>query len=141
MSRLCIAGTAAWDDATPDELRIALHTTASTREAGDSVCCGRFGRAAILRLAGDQGWGVHCADDAARLEREALLERRAAGAFSFSDILGLFNGLSGVGLALLDSVAQPARRILPSILSAGLYRANANRRQEASPHPTIYRAQ
>jgi hypothetical protein len=60
-------------------------------------------------------------DDAGRLEPQALLERRAAGAFSFFDVLGLFNGLSGVSLALLDSVAPPERRILPSVLSAGLY--------------------
>jgi lantibiotic modifying enzyme len=120
MSRLCFEGTALWDAAAENELRIALKATADTNQAGDSVCCGRFGRAAILRLAQQLGWRVEAGDDAARLERQALLERRATGAFSFFDVLGLFNGLSGVGLALLDSVAIPKRRILPSVLSAAL---------------------
>jgi class II lanthipeptide synthase len=120
MSRLCFEGTALWDAAAENELRIALKATADTNQAGDSVCCGRFGRAAILRLAQQLGWRVEAGDDAARLERQALLERPATGAFSFFDVLGLFNGLSGVGLALLDSVAIPKRRILPSVLSAAL---------------------
>jgi type 2 lantibiotic biosynthesis protein LanM len=121
MSRLCFQGTPLWDATAEDELRIALKATADTNQAGDSVCCGRFGRAAILRLSQQLGWRVEAGDDAGRLERQALLERRAADAFSFFDVIGLFNGLSGVGLALLDSVAAPERRILPSVLSAGLY--------------------
>jgi lantibiotic modifying enzyme len=90
-------------------LRIALKSTADANLAGDSVCCGRFGRAAILRLAQQLGWRVEAGDEAARLERQALFERRARGFFSFFEVLGLFNGLFGVGLALLDSVASPGQ--------------------------------
>jgi lantibiotic modifying enzyme len=121
VSRLCLAATPLWDRLAQDELNSALDSTATPDLGGDSVCCGRFGRAAILRLAASANGAPQWRDRAAALERQAFSAKRAAGVYSFLDILGLFTGLSGVGLALLDSVATPERRMLPSILSAGLY--------------------
>jgi type 2 lantibiotic biosynthesis protein LanM len=120
LARLCLSATQLWDGLVEDELGSALESTASSDLGGDSVCCGRFGRAAILRLAASARGEPQWRDRAAVIERQALRAKRAAGEYSFLDILGLFTGLSGVGLALLDSIATPERRILPSILSAGL---------------------
>ena len=119
LSRLCFFGTSLWDARTETELEHALRSTADTRYAGDSVCCGRFGRAAILRLAARLCDEPDWLSAAARLERLALTDRRGGG-YSFGEALGLFNGAAGVGLALLDATADDDHQVLPAILSAGL---------------------
>jgi hypothetical protein len=47
--------------------------------------------------------------------------KRVNGGYGFSEMLGLFRGVSGVGLALLESISEETYNLLPSILSAGLY--------------------
>ena len=47
-----------------------------------------------------------------------MADRAATGRYSFTDVPGLFQGLSGIGLALLDDSGE----LLPDILSAGLHR-------------------
>jgi lantibiotic modifying enzyme len=120
LSRLCLLGTSLWNTATKTELQDALSSTANPYAAGDSLCCGRLGRAAILRLAArlcnEPTWLV----PAALLEQQALTARRVNHGYSFGDALGLFNGAAGVGLALLDATSHDDRQILPSLLSAGL---------------------
>jgi type 2 lantibiotic biosynthesis protein LanM len=120
VSRLCLLGTSAEDAGTETELEDALTSTADARYAGDSLCCGRFGRAAILRLAAGLRDEARWLGPAAALEGRALATRRADGGYSFGDALGLFNGAAGVGLALLDATLAPDERVLPSVLSAGL---------------------
>lgn len=121
LSRLCMSNTPLWDVYAEEELHYALGSTANRKLAGDSVCCGRFGRAAILRLGARDGNEPKYLDAAVQLERQALNMKRAKGGYSFLDILGLFTGAAGVGLALLDSISSKKCSLLPSILSAGLY--------------------
>ena len=118
LARLCLAGTPLWDSAIEDDLGHALRSTAEATFPEDSLCCGRFGRAAILRTAARAGRGNCWLDAAARLESDGMADRAATGRYSFTDVPGLFQGLSGIGLALLDDSGE----LLPDILSAGLYR-------------------
>jgi lantibiotic modifying enzyme len=120
LGRLCLLGTPLWEDAREVELQAALRATARPDGAGDSVCCGRFGRAAILRLAARLRDEPRWLGEADALERRALSARRAGGGYSFGDALGLFTGSAGVGLALLDATAGPEGQVLPSVLSAAL---------------------
>jgi lantibiotic modifying enzyme len=110
-----------WGPDLHDELRHALHSTAAPVLSEDSLCCGGFGRAAILRLGAthdqDGGW----LDAAVELEAQMLSRRRAAGGYSFKDVPGLFQGAAGAGLALLDSVPHAGSSLVPTILSAGLH--------------------
>ena len=120
LARLCLIGTPLFDATAERDLRRALETTAASRLPEDSLCCGRFGQAAILRLAagalGDGGWlGV-----AKEIEARALGSRQARGAFSFRDLLGLFTGAAGVRARLLDGASGERTRALPAALSAGL---------------------
>jgi lantibiotic modifying enzyme len=123
LARLCLADTVLWDAEAERELHCALGAAADRTLKGDSLCCGRFGRAAILRSAArdqeDQRW----IDAANAIEDAGVSGARARGGYSFVDTLGMFTGASGVGLALLDSLSDPEHRVLPAILSAGLYRA------------------
>ena len=86
----------------------------------DCICCGRFGRAAILRAAseseGDQRWR----GAAEQLEAQGLVRKRSLGNYSFGDVFGLFQGAAGVGLALVDGMARGKASLVPAILSAGL---------------------
>ncbi len=116
LARLCMRHTPLWDQQVEADLRLALSTTADGMLDGDSLCCGRLGAAAILRLAAAQTAERRWLDAAVQLEAQSLARKRAAGRYSFSDIPGLFQGAAGVGLALLDH--EPA--LLPSLLSAGL---------------------
>jgi len=121
LSRICMMNTPLWNHSTQSELIVAAETTSKLMTDGDSICCGRFGRSAILRLAArachKQAW----LEAANLLEDQGLAFKRANGGYGFSEMLGLFRGASGVGLALLESVSEEA--LLPSILSAGLCEA------------------
>jgi lantibiotic modifying enzyme len=121
LSRLCMSDTSLFDEDAKEELQNALETTTNNNVAGDSVCCGRFGRAAILRLGARDAKEPKWLNAAIQLEMQGLRMKRANGAYSFQDMLGLFTGAAGVGLALLDSVSGDNCYSLPSILSAGLY--------------------
>jgi type 2 lantibiotic biosynthesis protein LanM len=121
LSRLCMVNTSLWNESVKGDLLCAAETTAKLGADGDSLCCGRFGRSAILRLAArdcnEESW----LRAAIQLENQGLAMKRANGGYGFSEMLGLFRGASGVGLALLESIAGEAYELLPSILSAGLY--------------------
>lgn len=121
LSRLCMVNTSLWNETVKDELLCAAQTTSRLVPDGDSICCGRFGRSGILRaVARDQGEAPWLGA-AIRLEDQGLAIKCANGGYGFSEMLGLFRGASGVGLALLESVSGKAYDLLPSILSAGLY--------------------
>jgi lantibiotic modifying enzyme len=51
LSRLCMMNTSLWSENAESELLCAAETTSRLMPDGDSICCGRFGRSAILRLA------------------------------------------------------------------------------------------
>jgi lantibiotic modifying enzyme len=120
LARLCLNRTPLWDRDVENELHCALASAADVEPAGDSLCCGRFGRAAILRVAArhlrEQRW----LDAAVQLEGKGLTLKRAQGRYSFRDVPGLFQGAAGVGLALLDGSRDVDGRLLSSVLSAGL---------------------
>ncbi len=117
LGRLCLAGTPLWDADTEADLDRALEATADRALPEDSLCCGRFGRAAILRMAAPQAGEERWREEAAQLEAQGVERRRATGAYSFKDVPGLFQGAAGVGLALLDE----GDSLVPAVLSAGLH--------------------
>ncbi|MDV3002946.1 MAG: hypothetical protein N5P05_004601 (plasmid) [Chroococcopsis gigantea SAG 12.99] len=121
LSRLCMSNTSLWDASAKEELDYALGSTANQQFAGDSLCCGRFGRAAILRLGARDGNEPKWLEAAVQLEKQSLNMKRANGGYSFLDMPGFFTGSAGVGLALLDSISGENCYLLPSILSGGLY--------------------
>ena len=118
LARLCLTNTPLWDSEIEDDLRHALKSTATTTLPEDSLCCGRFGRAAILRIAAREGQENCWLETAARLESQGIHDKETTGSYSFKDVPGLFQGLSGIGLALLDESSE----LMPDILSAGLHR-------------------
>lgn len=120
LSRLCLMNTPLWDEAARNELVCAAETTSELKADGDSICCGRFGRSAILRLASTRCSNEPWMRAAIRLDNQGLSMKRVNGGYGFSEMLGLFRGASGVGLTILDSVSENRDGLLPSILSAGL---------------------
>ncbi|OMC48465.1 hypothetical protein A5745_08760 [Mycobacterium sp. IS-2888] len=120
LARLCLKTTPLWDDAVNADLEHALNATTDLTRPEDSLCCGRSGRAAILRAAGRRDGDPRWTEAADNLEGQVLANRRARDAFSFGEVLGLFQGAAGVGLALLDGLPCTAAPLLPMILSAAL---------------------
>lgn len=120
LARLCLKTTPLWDDAVNADLEHALNATTDLTRPDDSLCCGRSGRAAILRAATCRGGDPHWAETAANLEGQVFANRRARDAYSFGEVLGLFQGAAGVGLALLDGLPCTAAPLLPIVLSAAL---------------------
>jgi lantibiotic modifying enzyme len=120
LSRLCLKSTPLWDSNTAEDLELALAATTEAARGEDSLCCGRFGRAAILRAAhervGEERW-LKAAGD---LEARAMAQIAIDGNYSFGDVLGLFQGAAGIGLELLDGLPQVTRAFVPQVLSAGL---------------------
>jgi type 2 lantibiotic biosynthesis protein LanM len=120
LARLSLSGTPLWDAKTRQDLHDALPPTTDAARPEDCVCCGRFGRAAILRAASDRGGDPRWRQAAAQLEALGLAGERAVGSYTFGDVPGLFQGYAGVGLALLESTRRTTTALLPAILSAGL---------------------
>ncbi|HEY0796399.1 MAG TPA: type 2 lanthipeptide synthetase LanM [Acidisarcina sp.] len=120
LSRLCLSRTAVFDSPCTHELERALRTTAMGTEAGDSLCCGQPGRAAILRLAATTRGSKHWLDAASSLESQSIVSGRRRKNYSFRDNVGLFTGASGLALALLESACPTKAGMLSIILSAGL---------------------
>jgi lantibiotic modifying enzyme len=133
LSRLCMINTPLWSESTKGELRSASEATSRLVPDGDSICCGRFGRAAILRLAARTCNEERWLKAAIRLEDQGLAMKRVNGGYGFSEMLGLFRGVSGVGLELLESISEQTYNLLPSILSAGLYDHARGRGSAATP--------
>jgi lantibiotic modifying enzyme len=110
LSRLCMRSTALWDSTAEQELQIALTTTAQEKAAVDQLCCGEFGKAAILSIAAHCGLGARWAAAA----QEIIADRtgnaaRHGGDYRLSSLVeghvflpGLFTGISGIGLILLS---------------------------------------
>jgi lantibiotic modifying enzyme len=119
LSRLCLLDSPLWDNHMETELHQALLSTSDTTSGGDSSCCGRTGRAAVLRLAARQANDRRWLDAAEQLEAQSLTARRANGRYSFADIPGLFQGAAGLGMELIDGEKLS---VLSSLLSAGLLR-------------------
>jgi lantibiotic modifying enzyme len=133
LARLCLVGTPLWDSGAEEELHHALESTANPTLPEDSLCCGRFGRAAILRLAARQAGERRWLEAAIQIEAQCLERRRTTGSYSFKDVPGLFQGTAGVGLALLDENGF----LIPVILSAGLHAGAQDFTEETLPlaHP------
>lgn len=131
LGRLLLKGSPLWDASVRADLDLALETTANQKLGGDSLCCGRFGRAAILRFADASLAEPKLSTAADYLEQQSLLARRQTGRYNFLDTFGLFTGCSGVGLALIDSLSLRGR-LLPNLLSAGLHPSETGSSQIAA---------
>jgi type 2 lantibiotic biosynthesis protein LanM len=135
--RACLWGTALWDDQCIEEISTALRTTAAIRDVGsDHLCCGSLGLMAVLELLIEGPWPIEplvrdlSHEAAQKLRERALrscvgtpLKRSRLLSFSsaYSQLIlpGFFNGLSGMGLALLED--PDSRTMLASLLSAGFW--------------------
>jgi len=125
LSRLCLRGTALWNTAAEQEVQVALATTMRDAVPVDQLCCGSFGRAAILRIAAACGLGAawaRAAEDI--LARSVALAERSGGAYRLFSLAeghvflpGLFTGNSGIGVVLLK---VDDWRDVATCLSAGL---------------------
>ncbi len=125
LSRLCLRNTSLWDRKAEQELQGALGTTVRDNVAVDQLCCGAFGRAAILSMAAACGLGAQWAAAAKEILAESMgVAVRNGGAYRLFSMVegnvflpGLFTGNSGIGLVLLT---MDDWRILASCLSCGL---------------------
>jgi type 2 lantibiotic biosynthesis protein LanM len=120
LARLCLKSTPLWDRETAEDLELALAATTDATLLDDSLCCGRFGRAAILRAAHSRGGEGRWLESAEQLEAQALAQIRIDGSYNFGDVLGLFQGAAGIGLELLDGLPHTTSALVPRVLSAGL---------------------
>jgi hypothetical protein len=57
---------------------------------------------------------------ARHLEMQAMAQIANDGSYNFGDVLGLFQGATGIGLELLDGLPQVTSAFVPQVLSAGL---------------------
>jgi lantibiotic modifying enzyme len=119
LARLCIKSTPLWDDESAEDLELALAATADATPLSSSLCCGGMGRAAILRAAHARGVAGPWLESAARLEAQTLAQTGASDG-GFGEALGLFQGAAGIGLELLDGLAEARSAVAPHALSAGL---------------------
>ena len=120
LARLCLKSTPLWDSNTAEDLELALTATTEAVRGEDSLCCGDFGRAAVLRAAHERTGEDRWLKAAGYLEAQAMAQIATDGSYSFGDVLGLFQGAAGIGLALLDGLPQATSAFVPRVLSAGL---------------------
>jgi type 2 lantibiotic biosynthesis protein LanM len=120
LARLCLESTPLWDSDTAEDLELALIATTEGARGEDSLCCGRFGRAAILRAAHERGGEERWLKAVTHNETQAMAQIAINGSYSFGDVLGLFQGAAGIGLELLDGLPQVTSAFAPQVLSAGL---------------------
>jgi type 2 lantibiotic biosynthesis protein LanM len=120
LARLCLRSTPLWDSNTAEDLELALTATTEAARGEDSLCCGRFGRAAILRAAHERMGEELWLKAARHLEMQAMAQIANDGSYNFGDVLGLFQGATGIGLELLDGLPQVTSAFVPQVLSAGL---------------------
>lgn len=126
LGRLCLMGTDLWDATVEQEVRMMLEIMGRKAFPVDHICCGSFGRIAILRMAhqrlDNEMWRVisdqielsSLHEDLKRDEQFRFLDTQEVSLIQ----PGFMNGLSGIGLVLLDDeYSQPMIRTL---LSAGL---------------------
>jgi lantibiotic modifying enzyme len=120
LARLCLRSTPLWDSNTAEDLELALTATTEAARGEDSLCCGGFGRAAILRAAHERMGEELWLKAARHLEMQAMAQIANDGSYNFGDVLGLFQGATGIGLELLDGLPQVTSAFVPQVLSAGL---------------------
>jgi type 2 lantibiotic biosynthesis protein LanM len=119
LARLCMRATPLWDAAVEHDLATASTATTAPVPIDNSLCCGRMGRAAVLRMADRRGGTSRWRSATVDLEAAAIASMRTERGFDFGDVHGLFQGAAGLGLALLDGIPH-AQTVLPKLLSAGL---------------------
>ena len=125
LARLCLKDTAIWDETCQEETRTALESTANSPHAGpDHVCCGNFGKAAILQQAGQILGEAQWNEKSLELASNAVHRRHTQGRYQlFSTweadlwLPGFFTGVAGIGFQLL-ALNDP--RLANPMLSAGL---------------------
>ena len=126
-SRLCLKQSGIWDEQIATEIEIALETTAKQDTGVDHLCCGSFGRAAILNLTSDfdmgDKWDLF-AQQIVELSLKRALNQKSYRLFSTleGEILlpGVFTGMAGIGLQLLSYSSGKAQRIVAQCLTSGL---------------------
>ncbi|MBK8468347.1 MAG: type 2 lantipeptide synthetase LanM [Actinomycetales bacterium] len=121
LARLCLRGTSVADSGSEQDLRIALTATADPQATPfvDSLCCGRLGRSAILRAAARQAGNDDDLAHARRIEARVLADCGERAMYASVRSPGLFQGMAGVGLAMLDSV-DGSGNLVADVLSTGL---------------------
>ena len=95
LARLCLKSTPLWDEEAAQDLELALSATTDATRHDHSLCCGRLGRAAILRAAHDRSGERRWFESAVHLEAQALAQMRSDAGYSFGDVLGIFQGAAG----------------------------------------------
>lgn len=115
LSRLCLCGTELEDHLLAKELSIAIETTSREEVFVDHVCCGRFGRSAILHAAGrgDLAQRLECITEVVEPESSDSFKLVAHVEGQLA-LPGLFTGLGGIALSLADPY------LLAGVMSAGL---------------------
>lgn len=131
LSRACLWGTELWDDECTEEISNAIKTTAETSDfRSDHLCCGSLGLMVILELLANGPWEIESsirtlAINTASVLRATALQRcvgeepqlRVFGTRDGHVVLpGFFTGLSGMGLALLNT---PESRLTTETLLCG----------------------
>jgi type 2 lantibiotic biosynthesis protein LanM len=126
LGKLCLMGTDLWDATVEQEISMMIEIIGRNAFPVDHICCGSFGCIAILRLANqrldNEMWRV-ISDQIETSSVHGDLKKN--GQFRFLDMQegslkqpGFMNGLSGIGLVLLDDeYSQP---MITTLLSAGL---------------------
>jgi type 2 lantibiotic biosynthesis protein LanM len=134
LSRACLWGTSLFDEECTREINIALQTTALAVDhvSGNHLCCGNLGLAAIMRsirtlpVSLSYHTQAACSEALARISSDAIHR----GSSDKPDLIclgtdqgslalpGFFNGLSGMGMALLESPKSQKR--LAQVISAAL---------------------
>jgi type 2 lantibiotic biosynthesis protein LanM len=126
LGRLCLMGTDLWDDTVEQEIIMMIEIIGRNSFPVDHICCGSFGRIAILRMAHqrfeNETWRVISDQIEASSLHGKLKKDGQLGFLNGQDRSliqpGFMTGLSGIGLVLLDDeYSQPMIRTL---LSAGL---------------------
>ena len=126
LGRLCLMGTDLWDNRVEQEISAMIEVLGRTAFPVGPLCCGSIGHIAIVRLAhqrlGNEMWReISDQIEASSLHRDLKKD----GQLGFSDEqersliqLGFMNGLSGIGLVLLDD--EYSQLMIQTLLSAGL---------------------
>ena len=111
LGRLCLKDTALWDETCQEEVHVGLESTASTVFGGpDHVCCGNFGKIAVLQQAGQILGEARWEEKSLELASKAIHRRHANGCYQLYTtpaadfwLPGFFTGTAGIGFQLLAS--------------------------------------
>ena len=127
LSRLCLKESGIWDEQIATEMEIALETTAKQDTGVDHLCCGSFGRSAILKLASDldmgEKWDLF-AQQIVELSLKRALNQKSYRLFSTQEgellLPGVFTGMAGIGLQLLSYSSGKTKQIVAQCLTSNL---------------------